>query len=274
MNTSELATTPILGFPDMVGNCIGKHLFARHSISSTVVEFFVLMVMVASGLMSNYSLWKTLMEEKKNKPIGRKGNVIEPILGWYCIMQSVFWPYFMLVMWIFPIQVATWEGTPSWFVYIELLSLFLGRTYIAFNSLCCATIRYWFIVHQEKANQWNYEKTGRNFQLGSVLLPLTLITVFAFVVKFAFVTTGTSLTTSFDNNKFEACMVLYDNLYLGANSTQKLPRAPFLYLLTTNFVPLPIVDIIHFIAISALILVYSNGIEAYLYFKIFKNIKG
>ena len=197
MNTSGPATDPRMGFPDMVGNCIWKqYLYASHSIFSSVLEFFVVMALVACGLKSNYSLRRSLMEEKKNKPIGRKGNVIEPIVGWYCIIQSVFWPYLMLMMWIFPNQVVTWEDAPSWCVYIAVQLAYMGRTYIAFNSLCCAGIRYWFIVHQEKANQWDYEKTGRKFQFASVFLPLILTAVGVFVMKYTFITTG--------NDGFEA----------------------------------------------------------------------
>ena len=267
MNVSKPTTTTRLGWPDMVGTCIVKQqIYDSYSIFSTVVEFFVVVVLTVCGLMANYNLWNALKEEKKNKPIGRKGNVIEPIVSWYCIIQSVFWPYLMFNLWIVPNQVITVEGSPAWLIYIGLQSAYLGRTYIAFNSLCCATIRYWYIDHQEKAKQWDHERTRRNFQLASVFLPLILQIVAAFTAKYAIMTAG--------NKRFEDCMVLYDDLYLGRNSTEKLPRVPSLYLLTTNVVPIPIVETIYIITIAIAFVIYSNGIEAYLYFKISQTIKG
>ena len=205
------------------------------------------------------------MEEKKNTPIGRKGNVIEPIVSWYCIIQSVYWPYFMFLCWIFQNQVVTLEP-PSWVVYIAFSPVFFGRLYIAFNSLCCARIRYWYIVHQERAKQWDYERTRRNFQLLSVLFPLILHIVATFLWTYDLVTTG--------NDKFEACMTSYDDLYLGTNSSEKLPRVPFLYLLTTSVIPNPLVQITNIILVVWFCCVYSNCIEAYLYYKIFWNVKG
>ena len=267
MNMSEPAATPRLDLPDMVGVCIWKQqLYDNHSTFSSVVEFFVLMALTMCGLQANYSLWKKLREEKKNTPIGRKGNVIEPIVSWYCVIQSVYWPYFMFLGWIFPNQVMTWESLPSWVVYIMLWQMMVGRGYIAFNSLCCAMIRYCYIVHHEKANQWDYERTRRNFQLLSVLLPLIHTIVALFPQTYNLITTG--------NDKFEACMTSYDDLYLGTNSSEKLPRVPFLYLLTTSVIPERLVQITNIILLSLVLIAYSNSIDAYLYFRIFKNVKG
>ena len=267
MKMSEPAANPRLDLPDMVGVCMYKQLlYDNHNTFSSVAEFFVLMALIICGLRANYSLWKKLMEEKKKTPIGRKGNVIEPIVSWYCIIQSVYWPCFMFICWIFRNQVVTLESPPSWVVYIIWWQMMAAREYIAFNSLCCATIRYWYIVHQERAKQWDYERTRRKFQLLSVLFPLIHQILATFPQTYDFVTTG--------NDKFEACMTSYDDIYLGTNSSEKLPRVPFLHLLTTSVIPEPLMQITNIILLSVALIVFSNSIDAYLYFRIFKNVKG
>ena len=249
MNVSMPTTSSRLGLADMVGVCIVKQLlYGSHSIFSTVVEFFVVVSLTGCGLMANYNLWKALKEEKKNKPIGRKGNVVEPILSWYCIIQSIFWPYLMLILWIISNEVITVGDSASWFIYILIQSVYLGRAYIAFNSLCCATIRYWCIVHQEKANQCDYERTRRNFKLASVFLPLILQIFSLFTAKYDLLKTG--------SEKFEDCMASYDDLYLGTDSMEKLPRVPFLYSLATNVVPIPIVETVHTITLFMVFVIF------------------
>ena len=55
---------------------------------STILELiFSLLIGVCGGTV-NYRFVKKLQEEKRNTPMGRKGNVIEPVIRWNCTFQG------------------------------------------------------------------------------------------------------------------------------------------------------------------------------------------
>ena len=72
------------------------------------------------------------------------------------------------------------EQIPYWLCYLLLWLMRIGRMCIAYNSLFVAFIRYLYIVHREKANQWNFERTSRRFQIASIAIPVVLQTVYIF----------------------------------------------------------------------------------------------
>ena len=76
--------------------------FVDDSVStlSTVLDFVFSVLISVCGVIVNYRFRKKLKEEKRNTPPGRKGNVIEPIMSWYCILQMIFWPYELLLLWM------------------------------------------------------------------------------------------------------------------------------------------------------------------------------
>ena len=76
--------------------CVVRKYFDKEinvSIVSTVFEFILSFIISICGIFLNYKFLKKLKTERRNKPIGRKGNVIEPIMRWFIALQMVFWPY-------------------------------------------------------------------------------------------------------------------------------------------------------------------------------------
>ena len=67
---------------------------------TTILEFVFSIVIGICGVVINYRFVKKLSEERRNTPIGRRGNIIEPVIRWNCCFQMVFWPYDLLYFWI------------------------------------------------------------------------------------------------------------------------------------------------------------------------------
>ena len=63
---------------------------------TTIAEFVFSMVLAITAIIINWTLLKQLRFEMKNKPLGRKGNVIEPIMRWFCVHQMYYSPLYFL----------------------------------------------------------------------------------------------------------------------------------------------------------------------------------
>ena len=79
--------------------CLAK-AYAKQPSSYWEISFDIVsaLVIVVCGVFLNYKLHKILKIQKKSRPFGRKGNVIEPIVGWFCLIQMVHWPYQLLLI--------------------------------------------------------------------------------------------------------------------------------------------------------------------------------
>jgi hypothetical protein len=133
------------------------------------------------GEILNYRFMSKLREEKRKIPLGRKGNVIEPIMRWYCKLQMIYWPYNLLSFWVMFNEIIPFEYMTGWWCSASGAALKIGRSVIAWNSLFVALIRYIYIVHRQKSNQWDFEKIGRYFRISSIAIPLVVETVGQFV---------------------------------------------------------------------------------------------
>jgi hypothetical protein len=94
-----------------------------------------------------------LREEKRKTPIGRKGNVTEPIMRWYCKLQMIYWAYQLLYLWGIVNGIIPFEFMNGWWCTASSTVIKLGRMCIGWNSLFVALIRYIYIVHRQKSNQ-------------------------------------------------------------------------------------------------------------------------
>ena len=117
---------------------------------STVLELIFSSIITSFGLISNKKLLNKLKKEKQNRPLGRKGNVIEPLMRWFCTIQMFFWPLDLLFMWVTTNGLISSENLPTWVLYLMYEPIRYGRTYLACNSIFVAMIRYLYIVHYQK----------------------------------------------------------------------------------------------------------------------------
>ena len=248
---------------DIFCACVYKTLIDEPvSTWSTTIEFLFSVAISICGVIVNYRFRKKLQEEKRNKPIGRKGNVIEPVMSWFCVLQIIFWPYELLLIWLAHNAIVPFYLMPGWLCSVWYTLMHMGRLCIAYNSLFIAFIRYVYIVHQQRSNQWDFEKTGKRFQVFSIAIPITMETIRVFTDP------GTWISKSSD--RFEDCA----DFYQGSNSTDSgdLPK-PAGFKLTINYLPEALVFTIYYIYLTITVVVLTNIVEAFLYFRIFRSIR-
>ena len=239
---------------DTYCTCILKSLRDDHGseILPAVFELLFSLVISISGFILNYKFLKKLRLERRNKPLGRKGNIIEPIMRWFLVIQMIFWPCMLL---LFSRLLGNLLGTVlgnTIFPYLcpfVVWSIILGRTIIAYNSIFVALIRYVYIVHERKANQWDFDIVARWFQIASLSTPILHIIIFSFTMR-----------------KPEG-----DAIMSNTNHCSQL--ASILTNFTSQFISDPLAEVIAIICAAIMIIVYSNIIEIYLYVRIFQRIK-
>ena len=246
--------------------CLSETDFVENTtLLSTILAFLSLLVVISFGLKLNHRFLVKLREEKRARPLGRKGNVIEPIASLFCILQIIYWPYNILFMWVVSNQIFPsdfwigWHSTVLWNLGIKL-----GRTYVACNSFFTSLIRYIYIVHHDRSNQWEFEKVGKLFCLASLVLPITIETLGVFTSDMA------EVQSFWSQHQFADCIASY----LSVNSTTiEIPYPPDALQWTMTILPESAIDVLWFIYISCNILIYTNVVESILYLRIFQTIK-
>ena len=217
------------------------------NIVSSVFEFLLSLIISICGVFLNYKFLQKLSIERRNKPIGRKGNVIEPIMRWFGVLQIAYWPY-ELFMFSQAVGIANLSSITPPLCPFYLWSVMLGRAIVAYNSLFVALIRYVYIVHERKANQWDFESVGKRFQIASISVPIIHVIIHGLTMRPKY--------------------VLPDDV----PNTCSHMTAP-LITFTLKFMPEPLVDTIAIISVILVVFVYLNLVEAYLYVKMFQSIK-
>ena len=225
---------------------------------STVLEAIFSAIISIVGVIINLRFWKILRKERKGRPPGRKGNVIEPIMRWFGILQVLFWPFELGFLWVKTNTVIPHEGWPPWSCFILTNILFAGRLTIAFNSFFIALIRYVYIVHQQKANQWDFEKVGHRFQILSFAIPLIVKSIELFCL---------------DPNLIIPPNVLEDctNPFNSSGDGQPLTTSTLQWSL--QYLPKSLTDISSKVCLIIEVIIYFNIIELFLYFRIFGSIQ-
>ena len=137
----------------------------------------------------------------------------------------------------------------------------MGRICISFNSLFVALIRYVYIVHQAKANQWNFENVGKLMQISSIIIPVSFETFGVFVHTHTYYQT---------QEGFPECIA--DILGLNTTENMKIPD-PYFPTLTTQLLPQVAINIMNVIYGVVLMVVFSNLVECFLYFRIHRSIQ-
>ena len=141
-------------------------------------------------------------------------------------------------------------------------TLRIGRSIIAYNSLFVALIRYVYIVHRQKANQWNFDKVGKLFQIGGVAVP-----VFLEVIRYFTEEDVPGLKTT---ERFRNCVAINEGMNTTENLTLPLPVA---VTFTLKVLPHQLVNAIYYAWMAIFALACSNVVEAFLYMKTFQVIK-
>ena len=224
--------------------CLLKSFAAKPvPLYSTIIQVVLSLVICVCGIFLNYKVSKKLKQERQRRPLGKKGNVVEPIMRWFVILQITYWPLQLLFFWVHVNSIIAIELVPWWLCSLMTASVALGRLIIAYNSFFVALVRYMYIVHEVKANQWNFETIGRLSQIGSIIVP----TLLSFL-----------MITTFDFN------LLWTQCGKSERTISNLSR---------NYLPNFLINAIGIISFSIQMMVFLNITEAFLYFKIFRAMK-
>ena len=230
---------------------------------SMVLEFLCSLVIVILGLILNFRYRKKLKEEKQNRPLDRKGNVIEPIMRWYLLLASFYWPTQMLFMWINSNEIISSDWFENCYLVMFMFNFVrIGRSIIAYNSFFVCLIRYVYIVHHQKSNQWNFDKVGRRFQIASIAIPFSMEIMRIF--------TEVDVPGLKSTERYQQCVAINEGL---GNTTYIEFPPPRLVAFTQQFLTQTLVDIIYYTYVIVIGLIGSNIIEGYFYRKIFQTIK-
>ena len=244
---------------DRYCNCFYKSLKSQSVTTWTsVASFWFSVVLCICGVFLNYKFLKKLEDERKSKPLGRKGNVIEPIMRWFCVTQIIFWPYELGFLWVTFNSIVPIDMVPSWLCHVLSNTMILGHSCITYNSFFVAFIRYIYIVHHKKSNQWNFEKVGRRSQIASIAVPLAITTVILF-----------TLDPNLLGERFSLrdCAASYNSTKIGK------PFRPITVDFTMQYLPNQLVDILGISSLIIQVMAHLNIIEVFLYFMIFRQIK-
>ena len=231
---------------------------------TTVFEFLFSVIIGISGIKINYRFILQLKEERRKTPPCRKGNVIEPIMRWFLWFQILYWPYNLMYFWINVNEIIPSKAMNGWWcIVLQQIALNQGRQIISFNSLFVAAIRYVYIIHNKKANQWKFEMVGKWIAISSFAVPIaldTLKTVITDFTEFPF-----SIMTRFNN-----CTDAYHNVNNIGNGDSIIPITAewVLYYLPKN-----VVVSIYYIIFAIVTLVVYNVIECFLYLQMHQNVK-
>ena len=223
---------------------------------STTLDFLITLVIIISGLILNKIYRKKLREEKRSRLPGRKGNVIEPIMSSYLILGTIFWPFEMTYLWInaHEIMPADWFRN-CWLLHIPWDIIRVGRMIIVYNSFFAGMIRYLYIVHQQKSNQWDFLRVGRLFKIASFAVPMALEVIRKLSEEDfpGFKSTG----------RFQECMDFHG----------EVKKIPVTVAFAKQIFSSPLVHVMNYIYMTCTIVVGSNITEAYFYVKIFQTIE-
>ena len=213
------------------------------SLYSTILQGIFSFIICVCGLFLNFKVLQKLKLERKRRSLGQRGNVIEPIMRWFVILQITYWPLQLLFFWAHVNSVIEIELVPWWLCSLITACVALGRLIIAYNSFFVALVRYMYIVHEIKTNQWNFETIGRLSQAGSIMVP----TLLSFL-----------MITTFDSTL----------LWNQCGSSKRI-----IVNLVWEYLPDSLVHAIGMISFLIQMIVFLNITEAFLYFKIFSVIK-
>lgn len=250
-------------------SCIYKALVDTPvSLWSTIMDFLFSVIIAVFGEMSNYRFMRKLREEKRTVPLGRKGNVIEPIMSVFCKLQMIYWPYHLLYYWIAKNQIIPFEYMNGWWCKVALLGIKIGRMCIAYNSISVALIRYIYIVHQQKSSLWEFSKVGRYFKISSIAIP------FGMEIIGTFTSSSKRYFLPFEESQpirgFKECIDVYD----FSNDTVQfdvLKSYPLEW--TLQIIPERVVLVTFYIYIAITVVVYLNVAEVFLYLQIYRSLK-
>ena len=249
--------------PDIVCTCLYEaYKDPPMSIWTLILDFLCSLVIGILGVIVNYKFIQKLQKEKQSRPEGRKGNVIEPVMKLFCKVQIIYWPFYLLYFWLSLNGILPSSFMSGWSCILGGWAVIkLGRVIISWNSFFVALIRYTYIVHREKSNQWDFDRVGKWFGVASIGIPIVFNTIDV-------LTNGGwqyQLGEAFAN-----CISL--NLGLNNTNNMTIPNV-YPYAWTVEYLPQYLILSIYYTVWVLKVLICANIADGYLYLSIYRCIK-
>ena len=227
---------------------------------STVTGFVASVAVIVSGILLNYGMWNKLAIEKKKAPVWKRGNLVEPVMSCFCILQIIYWPYDLLYLWVNTNEVIPADYMLPWICNLLLILLKAGRICISYNSLFVALIRYFYIVHWKRANLWDFERIAKIVKRASIAIPVVMEIVGSFTVEISYnhIDDAHHCLTSLDNSR---------------NMTNEEDLKPPGVEFALQYLPQSVITASSYVYITLTGLVVLNVSESFLYLRIFNNMK-
>ena len=232
------------------------------SAMSNIFELLFILMITALGVILNYRYRKKLLEEKRSVPFNRRGNVIEPVMSWFCILQIIFWPHELLLFWSLSNQIISSDDISNWTCNILFMAVISGRMCIAYNSLFVALIRYVHIVHHKISNQWSYKNAAKWFKLAGIIIPLAMEVL-------GLLTHG--ITGYNDTEEIQECLASSSVSNSSINNYHRVPSDVPHW--TMQYLPVSLVNALSYVYVTITAIVLINITEAILYLLVFRKIK-
>ena len=174
-------------------------------------------------------------------------------------------PTFMLLHWSLTLNYRF----PDWFyqsLCYEQYNAMFWRFYFGFTSLIIALMRYFFIVHNDKALLLGKQRMKRIFELLNVMVPLIMTVSHACTLPVPPSAYNTAQKTCYEFLEVSHNMTCRDSNGITDNCAPILP-------IVIERIPTAVTNVVGIIIKIMYIIMCSNILEGILYWRIFKMIR-
>ena len=232
--------------------------------SSIYVGMAVYSIIYIIGLIVNIKLLRI----NKNEGGKSGSHLVQQVMATFTKIQIIIWPIILVVATLFSYGII-FPDVFDWhicFAYSFMSKLF--RFYLGFNSLAMASMRYIFILHQERVTKYGKEKTRKIFLILSLVIPLAIVTLHE----------GSMGAHLHWRPVYYKCLQIYgyfetgNEYYNNTNSVDAFYNLPIHNTFDSMF-PDAVIFVLKYFSLTVLILTVSNVVEGFLYLKTFLYIR-
>ena len=235
---------------------------------SDIIEILVYFIFVLTVIPTGITVCKKLYDNVKNEEHLEKGKILQRITKTYALVQCFVWP-------VIDALALTLIINKRLLIFLSPtmanIGIILGRfmyslisSYLAFNSLLLAIIRYIFVVRDIRAARIGIKKLREIFLFASFCIPIFIAVLNEAMIPIEYNWIKIFMPTTNDVFQKEE----YGHLLQANNSTHDIKSSP-LYWFTSIYLHSTINDILRVICQILVFLVFSNIIEGFLYMHIY-----
>ena len=241
-------------------------------ILSDIIEVLVYFIFVVTIIPTGVTICKKLLDNVKNEEHLEKGKILQRITKTYALVQCIAWPLIdaLALMLVANKRVSTFLS-PTMASNGVILVRFMYSvltSYLAFNSLVIATVRYVFVVYDERAARFGIQKLRKTFLFASFFAPMFVAVLNEAMIPIEYNWISNFMPTTNDDLQKDE----YGHLLLADNSTFNMRSSP-LFSLADLYLHSTFNDILRVICQILIFLTFSNIIEGFLYTHIYYYFK-